>query len=266
MNDYGRLNACNYYVVCGWFVSELHLKGLELELFSIIYGFSQAKGSYKGTLKYLEDWTSASNSGVRKTLISLEEKGLITKTSETFNNVIYNEYRVSENLLGEGALLSDRVRYSVTGCATECRGAPLSNGNDNNKTNNKDKLILEKEEIKEEVSPYLDFKNKDIRDIYDTFDDKTKDAVNEWLKYKKERKNKYTPIGLKQLLTKLKKDYESNGAEYVQSEIYSSIINNYQGIFPPKFGNGANVGNLNLRQYKQSELDNMIDDIDTLEL
>ena len=69
-----------YVVIHSFMVDELGLKGNELMIFAIIYGFSQDGESYfKGSLAYLMEWTGASKVTVIKSLKSLVEKGYIEK-------------------------------------------------------------------------------------------------------------------------------------------------------------------------------------------
>lgn len=68
----------NYILIQGFMVSELDLKGTELLVYAIIYGFSQTEGQcFTGSLKYLSEWTNCTVRGVTKCLNSLKEKGLI---------------------------------------------------------------------------------------------------------------------------------------------------------------------------------------------
>lgn len=55
-------------------------------------------------------------------------------------------------------------------------------------------------------------------------------AVDEWLRYKREKRETYKPIGLKQLLNKIKRYAESCGEHAVTSAIYDAMSSNYQGI------------------------------------
>lgn len=48
----------NYYQISGWMINKLKLKGTELQVFAIIYGFSQGEqGVFTGSLRYLQDFT-----------------------------------------------------------------------------------------------------------------------------------------------------------------------------------------------------------------
>lgn len=61
----------NYYSVQGWMVKDLNLKGNELAVFAIIYGFSQDNETwFTGSLNYLCEWLTTS----RPTTIEILKK------------------------------------------------------------------------------------------------------------------------------------------------------------------------------------------------
>ena len=63
----------NYVVIQGWMIKELGLKGNELLVYALIYGFSQTEGQkFTGSLQYLEDWCNSSRQGIIKCLQSLQ--------------------------------------------------------------------------------------------------------------------------------------------------------------------------------------------------
>ena len=83
----------NYIVIQGWMVNELNLKGNELMVYAIIYGFSQLENQrFTGSLQYLADWTNSSKQGIRKSLKRLLDKGYIVKNDKIINNVKFCEY------------------------------------------------------------------------------------------------------------------------------------------------------------------------------
>ena len=88
-----KVNRDNYIVIQGWMVTELGLKGSELIVYALIYGFSQAENQvFSGSLQYLADWTNCTKQGVIKTLKSLIEKGYIAKNEKLINSVKFCEY------------------------------------------------------------------------------------------------------------------------------------------------------------------------------
>lgn len=81
----------NYVVIHGWMVNELGLKGNDLMVYSIIYGFSQTEGQkFTGSLQYLAEWCNSTKQGILKNLKSLIDKGLIIKEEKAFNKVEYS--------------------------------------------------------------------------------------------------------------------------------------------------------------------------------
>lgn len=89
----GRVNDENYICIQGWMINKLNLKGNELLVYAIIYGFSQDEESrFTGSLQYLADWTNSSKQGVMKNLKSLADKGYIEKTDRMINGVKFCEY------------------------------------------------------------------------------------------------------------------------------------------------------------------------------
>lgn len=87
----------NYITIQGFMVNELHLKGNELLVYAIIFGFSQAKDQrFTGSLQYLAEWTNSTKQGVIKNLKSLVEKGYIIKEEKIFNGVKFCEYYATE--------------------------------------------------------------------------------------------------------------------------------------------------------------------------
>ena len=84
----------NYINIPGWAVTRLGLKGNELLVYSIIYGFSQdGETRFTGSLQYLADWTNSTKQSCIKCLKSLAEKGYITKYEKIVNGVKFCEYQ-----------------------------------------------------------------------------------------------------------------------------------------------------------------------------
>ena len=89
-----RVNPENFYVVQGWMVSDLGLKGNELAVYAIIYGFSQAEQQYyTGSAQYLADWIQSTKKTALAALKSLVEKNYIEKQERIENGVKFCDYR-----------------------------------------------------------------------------------------------------------------------------------------------------------------------------
>jgi hypothetical protein len=157
----GKVKNENYYQIQGWMVNELGLKGNELMIYAIIYGFSQTDGQYfTGSQQYLADWTNATDRSVRNTLSALVEKGLLEKRDKTINKVKYCEYKAlipekEEKISAGGTEKISAGTEKISAGGTEKISAGTENISANNDKNNN---ILD---IKENRIPYLS-----IRDMY----------------------------------------------------------------------------------------------------
>lgn len=90
----------NYFVIHGWMINRLELKGNELTIFAIIYGFSQdGQSEYSGGLTLLKEWTNCSKPTLISILKSLLHKGYISKHEYLYNNVRYVKYVVHRDIL-----------------------------------------------------------------------------------------------------------------------------------------------------------------------
>lgn len=84
----------NFIVIQGFMVNELKLKGNELMVYAIIYGFSQEENSwFSGSRKYLSEWTNITTRNIQNILNSLVENKLIEKKTNNINGVIFCEYK-----------------------------------------------------------------------------------------------------------------------------------------------------------------------------
>ena len=84
----------NYYIVHGWMIRELHLKGIDLSVYAIIYGFSQdGETVFSGSIQYLCDFCGGcSRPTVINALKRLTEAGLLHKETQAVNGVTFNRY------------------------------------------------------------------------------------------------------------------------------------------------------------------------------
>lgn len=74
------INPNAYYTVQAWMVNDLGLRGNELAVYAMIWGFSQdGRSEFVGSISYIQEWLGCSRPTAIKTLSSLAEKGLIVK-------------------------------------------------------------------------------------------------------------------------------------------------------------------------------------------
>ena len=94
------MDNTNYITIQGWMVKELKLRGNELLVFAIIYGFTQdGESRFQGSCAYLADWLGSSRQTALNMLNLLTNKGLITRTEKTVNGMRVCDYAVNCALL-----------------------------------------------------------------------------------------------------------------------------------------------------------------------
>ena len=90
----GRIKDENFYLIQGWMLNRLNLKGIDLQIFAIIYGFSQDdETEFTGSIGYLSEFTGTSRPTVIKSLKKLCENQYIMKKENKINGVIFNTYK-----------------------------------------------------------------------------------------------------------------------------------------------------------------------------
>ena len=81
----------SYYVINGWMINELKLKGVALNVFAIIYGITQDGTSvFSASRQYLADFTTTTRPTIDKALNELIDLKLIIKETNIINNVLFN--------------------------------------------------------------------------------------------------------------------------------------------------------------------------------
>lgn len=86
----------NFYTVIYWMISDLGLKGAELPIFAIIYGFSQdGVNKFTGSLNYLAGFANVSRQTVIDVLKRLIDANYIIKEQKVIDKVKCNAYWVN---------------------------------------------------------------------------------------------------------------------------------------------------------------------------
>lgn len=89
-NNKNLVNPDNYYIVTGWMNTMLHLKGIERDVFAIIYGFTQNSNlDFTATQNYLAQWCGCTVRSIQNSLDKLTEKGYIERSIEDYNKPSY---------------------------------------------------------------------------------------------------------------------------------------------------------------------------------
>ena len=79
-DNYKLIKPSQFYVVHMWMQTNLHLTGIKLHTYAVIYGFTQAAGSvYNGSLDFISEMTGYSKQKICSCLKELVEDNLIYK-------------------------------------------------------------------------------------------------------------------------------------------------------------------------------------------
>ncbi len=213
----------NFISISGWMVTRLGLKGNELLVYAIIYGFSQDDEiRFTGSLQYLADWTNSTKQSCIKCLKSLAEKGYITKYENIVNGVKFCEYQAVK----PNSIVLNKVEQGIKQSLTGGIKQSLPNILDNNTLDNN---IVSKKERKSKSKSY----DEQIAEY--TQNEDLQNALKAFLQMRSFIKKPMTEYALKLMLKKL--DEFGNTDDTKIAILNQSITNNWQGIFPLKDGN-----------------------------
>ena len=167
----------------GWMINELNLKGNELIIYALIYGFTKdGVSEFRGSRQYMADWTNTSVRSVQNVVNSLVDKGMIEKNNhinkygslETSGYKAINVPKLSseKNSLVEKKVHEGSEKSSSPLVKKVHEGSEKSSHNniDNNISNNivdiKEKNI-KKESVQSVIAEYTE--NKDLQDALHDF-------------------------------------------------------------------------------------------------
>ena len=221
----------NYYQISGWMINKLGLKGTTLNVYAIIYGFTQdGESEFQGSRQYLCDFTGATKPTIDKSLNELVEKGLILKQTTKINNVIFNKYKANLNIINNFTTDKETLlggKETLLGGSKET----LLNNNilDNIEDNKKERKTTS------EYDTIIDLKVRD---------EQVKKTIYEFIKMRKLIKKPMTNRALELMIGKLQRiaDNPQTAVEILEQ----SIMNNWQDIYELKtkkkvsYGDGYN--------------------------
>lgn len=206
-------NEC-FITIQGWMVNDLKLKGNELLIYAIIYGFSQdGETRFTGSLQYLADWTNSTKQGVTKNLKSLVEKGYIDRREVYKNNVKFVEYYATK-FNGVLNKVEQGMQQSLMGGIKQS----LTNNID---TDKKEDNINNNKKIP--VAALLGETNISLP---------VREKVLDYLEYRKEIKKPFkSERSIRSLLKQVEMQEQAHGEFAVIDVINLSIQNGWQGLF-----------------------------------
>ena len=214
----------NYYVVQGWMRNVLGLRGSALDIYAIIYGFSQvAHQEFTASINYLCEWIGASRPTVINTLKELVEGGYLTKESNEINGVIYNRYTaVVPDFTGGKEILLPQLK-NFTGGSKKI----LPNNIDNNIEKNHPLPTVKGEQAPiEKKSSYAEILSADDNKY-------VREALEKFLHYC--RGKNYTPkVTTVEEFAKVLRDNAGEDPQLATDIVNQSINNGWKALYPLK--------------------------------
>nr|UVX56770.1 MAG: Replication initiator protein A (RepA) N-terminus [Bacteriophage sp.] len=190
----------NFIAIQGWMRTKLNLKGNELLIYALIYGFSQdGESRFKGSRKYIADWCGCSLNTVDRSISSLVDKGLLAKYPHIDDN---------------GSRLVDYVAIHPTSAATPAPAAtqspavaqaPAQDPWGDTTTATTEQSQLPDAEPGQKPQPKKTRKAKSFDDIIDAYtnDPQTKDLLGAWLQNRKAKHSAMTDRAIQSNIKKL---------------------------------------------------------------
>lgn len=200
------IKGTNYVTIQGWMITELGLKGNELIIYAVIYGFSQVEGqAYKGSRQYLAEWTNSTKQGVDRALKALVDKGLLSKIDTHINGVKFCSYQPTK--------LSGGSQQSCPG------GSQQSCPNNYNKDNNTDNKERKKEgSFDSIIEAYT--KDKEIADL-----------LRDWLRNRKAKRAAMTDSAIQKNIDKLDR-FAAESKMTVKAYLDEVVRRGWAAFFP----------------------------------
>lgn len=146
------MNDGNYLVIQGWMRTKLGLKGNELLVYALIYGFSQdGESKFVGSAKYISEWVGITKKATFAILKKMTEAGLILRHEKIVNGVSLVDYSINVEKLSFDENFPTDNNSSLP--PREKTSLPLIYNNNNNNIKNNiiiNNNIKKKEEIFQE--------------------------------------------------------------------------------------------------------------------
>lgn len=234
----------NFIAIQGWMRTRLNLKGNELLIYALIYGFSQDGNSrFTGSRKYIAEWCGCSLDTVDRSLSSLVVKGLLAKYPHTDQN----GSRVVDYaaILTAIAATTAHTAAPSTAQTTAPAQSPAQDpwGNTTNATTEQFQTSTHEPQPLlagpgPKPQPKKTRKAKSFDAIIDNYtsDPKTKELLGQWLQNRKSKRAAMTDGAIKgniDILDRLAQESRMNVNDYLSEVVRRGwtaffAINNYQ--------------------------------------
>ena len=229
-----------YISIQGWMVEELKLKGNDLLVYAIIYGFSQDNESeFTGSLSYLATWCNSTKNGIQKNLKKLIDAKLISKKSTIKNGVKYCSYSCTPY-----NRVVQSIQQSCTGYTTELHGGIQQSCNNNIDINNRNKTIednIDKKNSKKKSKIDIKIESIEKKCLEYDLEDEVIELLSRFFRNLLENHKMVTDDKINAILIKLAKVNTKTQINAIQL----SLDNGYMNIDPEWLQNKNNSYNGN---------------------
>lgn len=228
----------NYIVMHGWMRNKLGLKGNDLIVYAVLWGFSQdGESEFRGTIDYITEFSGSTRITVIRSLQSLVKVGFIKKVERNIKEGKANGY-ICVPLDQIGVYQNDtrgciKMLYppyqNDTPGVSKCYTPQTIEEKEINKEINKDsKKESKKEGIKEDKDKFKKLTYNEILSAF-AFSEETNTAVGSFLKYSTLNKHFLTNENFYRFLEALKTYPENERPSAVQK-----VIDNHQFMIRSK--------------------------------
>lgn len=154
-----------------------------------------------------------------------------TDQADTYNAIIrlalYGEEPDLENLSDMAAVALENIIPNILASNRKAENGMKGGKQNGSKPEAKRKQNASEKENEKENE--IEIENECYNPLT-PFEGELKQAVSEWLQYKKEKREAYKPTGLKGILTQIRNKANLYGDQAVVDAIHDAMANNYKGI------------------------------------
>lgn len=140
-----RIKDENYYLIHGWMINKLNLKGAKLQLFAIIYGFTQdGVNEFNGSYNYLAEFVGTTKRTIIHSLKELVDLNYLLKKELYNNNIKFVTYKANLNFINQPKINNGTYQNNNNAYLVDCISDVSNTDTNNNQMTTQDKLVEEK--------------------------------------------------------------------------------------------------------------------------
>lgn len=222
----------NFIAIQGWMRTKLNLKGNELLIYALIYGFSQdGESRFRGSRKYIADWCGCSLNTVDRSIGSLVDKGLLAKYpyTDAYGSRLVDYAAILTAIPSTPAQAPEQAPTPTQ--APAAAQAPWADATGTN--TEQSQLPIATTEPQPSPQPKKTRKTKSFDDIIDAYtnDPTTKDLLGAWLQNRKAKRSVMTDRAIQGNIDKLDRRAQESHMS-VNDYLDEIVCRGWSGFFP----------------------------------